>query len=87
VRVRAVYVERSTGEMLLGPPKSRAGRRVVGIPGVIVPALREHLATFVACRWSLRLLSPLLSAAISRAMAGRDWTVRVLAAYQAEVVR
>lgn len=46
-RVRAAYVERSTGEMLLGPPKSRAGRRIVGIPGVIVPALREHLAAFV----------------------------------------
>jgi integrase len=47
VRVRAAYVERSTGEMLLGPPKSRAGRRVVGIPGVVIPALREHLAAFV----------------------------------------
>jgi integrase len=47
VRVRAAYVERSTGEMLLGPPKSRAGRRLVGIPGVIVSALREHLAAFV----------------------------------------
>jgi hypothetical protein len=32
--------------MLLGPPKSRAGRRIVGIPEVIVPALREHLAVF-----------------------------------------
>jgi hypothetical protein len=47
VRVRAAYVERSTGEMVLGPPKSRAGRRIVGIPGVIIPALREHLAAFV----------------------------------------
>ncbi len=47
MRVRAAYAERSTGEMLLGPPKSRAGRRVVGTPGVIVPALREHLAAFV----------------------------------------
>lgn len=47
VRVRAAYVERSTGELLLGPPRSKAGRRVVGIPGTIVPALREHLATFV----------------------------------------
>ena len=47
VRVRAAYVERSTGEMVLGPPKSRAGRRVVGIPGVILPALRDHLAVFV----------------------------------------
>ena len=40
-------MERSTGEMLLGPPKSRAGRRVVGIPDAIIPALREHLAAFV----------------------------------------
>jgi integrase len=32
--------------MLLGPPKSRAGRRIVGIPEVLVPALREHLAVF-----------------------------------------
>ena len=36
VRIRATYIERSTGELLLGPPKSRAGRRVVGIPEVIV---------------------------------------------------
>ncbi len=28
------------------PPKSRAGRRIVGIPEVIVPALRKHLAVF-----------------------------------------
>jgi integrase len=47
VRVRAAYVERSTGEMLIGPPKSHAGRRVVGIPEAIVPALQEHLAVFV----------------------------------------
>jgi integrase len=46
VRVRAAYVERSTGEMLLGPPKSQAGRRIVGIPAAIIPALREHLAIF-----------------------------------------
>jgi integrase len=36
VRVRAAFAERSTGEIVLGPPKSRAGRRVVGIPSVIV---------------------------------------------------
>ena len=43
VRVRAAYAERSTGELVLGPPKSRAGRRIVGIPSSIVPDLREHL--------------------------------------------
>ncbi|WP_055483136.1 tyrosine-type recombinase/integrase [Sphaerimonospora mesophila] len=47
VRIRAAFVERSTGELVLGPPKSKAGRRVVGIPEGIVTALREHLATYV----------------------------------------
>src|SRR5215471_3739117 len=47
VRVRAAYAERSNGELVLGPPKSRAARRIVGIPSSIVPALREHLSLFV----------------------------------------
>jgi integrase len=47
VRVRAAFVERSTGGLVLGPPKSKAGRRTLGIPQAIVPALREHLATYV----------------------------------------
>jgi len=48
VRVRAAFIERSTGEILLGPPKSRAGRRIVGIPQAIIPLLREHLSIFVS---------------------------------------
>jgi integrase len=47
MRVRAALVKRSTGEILFGPPKSRAGRRVVGIPRVIIPVLREHLSIYV----------------------------------------
>jgi integrase len=47
VRVRGAYVERSTGPLVLGPPKSRAGRRIVGIPAVIVPDLESHLAKYV----------------------------------------
>ena len=46
VRIRTAYVERSTGEMLLGPPKSKAGRRIVGIPAAIVPDLTAHLAIY-----------------------------------------
>ena len=37
-----------TGELVLGAPKSRAGRRVVGIPAAIIPLLQEHLAVYVA---------------------------------------
>jgi integrase len=32
--------------MVLGPPKSRAGRRTVALPAPVVAVLREHLATF-----------------------------------------
>jgi integrase len=46
-RVRAAYAERSTGELVLGPPKSKAARRIIGIPSSIIPVLREHLSLFV----------------------------------------
>ncbi|MET9248124.1 site-specific integrase [Nonomuraea sp. NPDC003709] len=47
VRVRVAFVERSTGGLLLGPPKSKAGRRTVGIPESIIPVLKEHMDTYV----------------------------------------
>ncbi|MEV4159798.1 tyrosine-type recombinase/integrase [Nonomuraea dietziae] len=47
VRIKAVYTQRSMGEMVLGPPKSKAGRRTVGIPKASIPALTEHLAIYV----------------------------------------
>jgi integrase len=46
VRVHSAYAERSTGELVLGPPKSKAARRIVGVPSAILPALREHLSLF-----------------------------------------
>ncbi|GII63391.1 hypothetical protein Skr01_34760 [Sphaerisporangium krabiense] len=48
VRVREQLLELDGGEMVLSPPKSRAGKRTVGIPAAIVPALTEHLGDFVA---------------------------------------
>ena len=48
VRVRAAYVRRDSGPLLLGPPKSQASRRIVGIPAAIVPDLEHHLAVYVA---------------------------------------
>ncbi|WP_431903040.1 tyrosine-type recombinase/integrase [Nonomuraea sp. bgisy101] len=47
VTVREQLLELDGGTMQLGPPKSRAGRRTVAIPSVIIPALIEHLATYV----------------------------------------
>ncbi|WP_083502288.1 tyrosine-type recombinase/integrase [Sphaerimonospora mesophila] len=46
VSVRQQHAELDTGELLVGPPKSRAGLRTVAIPEAIIPALRQHLARF-----------------------------------------
>lgn len=46
VTVRAAFVERDNGQMILGPPKSRAGLRTVSIPAAIVPDLAAHLEKY-----------------------------------------
>lgn len=43
LRVRHSYAELSTGAIVLGPPKSRAGLRVVAFPCSLVPLLQAHL--------------------------------------------
>ncbi|MFI0350375.1 tyrosine-type recombinase/integrase [Actinomadura sp. 9N407] len=47
VRVRAAYVERANGEMILGPTKSRAGMRTVSLPAAIVPHLVAYMTKYV----------------------------------------
>ena len=49
VQVRAAFSERRApgSAITLGPPKSKAARRVVGVPRAIIPDLREHLSAFV----------------------------------------
>jgi integrase len=47
VRVRQAFTEVRGAGLILGPPKSRAGRRTVSVPAAILPAVREHLATHV----------------------------------------
>lgn len=47
VRVRQAFVEQVGAGLVLGPPKSRAGRRSVSLPEAIMPALLDHLARFV----------------------------------------
>jgi hypothetical protein len=42
VRVRPAYAERSTGEMLHGPPKSKAGRRIANPP---TRSVRHYVST------------------------------------------
>jgi len=46
VRVTRQLSEVSGGGFEFGPPKSRAGKRSVPIPEVIIPIIRWHLACF-----------------------------------------
>jgi hypothetical protein len=47
VTVRAAYVERSTGALELGLPKSRASMRTVALPQPVVAMLAAHLDAYV----------------------------------------
>jgi len=47
IMIRRAAVE-VNGEMVIGTPKSSAGARDVAIPPHLLPAVREHLATFAA---------------------------------------
>jgi integrase len=47
VRVHQAFVEQRGIGLTLGPPKSRAGRRTVSVPAAIVPAVKDHLTTYV----------------------------------------
>lgn len=46
VHVVEQYQELSSGELVLGPPKTDAGRRTVTIPDVLITDLEKHLATY-----------------------------------------
>jgi integrase len=48
VHVVEQYQELSDGTLVLGPPKTDAGRRTVALPDVILPEIEAHLSDFAA---------------------------------------
>lgn len=48
IEIRSQRQESKSGEQLIGPPKTAAGRRTLALPEEVVPAIEEHLATWVA---------------------------------------
>lgn len=48
VEVVEQYQQLADGSLIIGPPKTDAGRRTVAVPEAIVPELEAHLATFAA---------------------------------------
>ncbi|WP_243715422.1 site-specific integrase [Micromonospora sp. KC207] len=47
IRIRQAYTEQRGVGLVLGPPKSRAGRRTVTLPPAVVEVVRDHLAAEV----------------------------------------
>lgn len=47
IRIRQAYTEQRGVGLVLGPPKSRAGRRTVTLPPAVAEVVRDHLAAEV----------------------------------------
>ncbi|MEU8344697.1 site-specific integrase [Spirillospora sp. NPDC048832] len=47
VTVRRQYLELDSGNLVIGPPKSRAGKRTVTFPAGVVTLVRDHLSEHV----------------------------------------
>ena len=69
-------LELSGGVLLIGPPKSEAGRRTIVIPDALVPELTAHLAAFVGLEDDARVFTGAKGAPIRR----RNWWAKWAAA-------
>ncbi|MFN8037188.1 MAG: tyrosine-type recombinase/integrase [Acidimicrobiia bacterium] len=72
-------VELSGGALLIGPPKSDAGRRTLVIPDALVPELAAHLDVFVASDDAARVFTGAKGAPIRR----HNWWAKWSAATEA----
>lgn len=78
VSIRRQYVELS-GELVVGPPKSRAGLRTVGIPATVVAELREHMTAFTGHQETALVFTGQLGGVLRRGNFRRDsgWAAAV----------
>jgi integrase len=67
------------GKLIAGPPRTRAGRRTVGLPPFIVRELEAHLAARAAARQP-RLYRPRWGAAAGSELPGALWVPATKAA-------
>src|SRR5262249_43929811 len=71
--------ERSNGQIILGPPKSRAGLRTVSIPATILPDIAAHLAKHTRPDANALVFTgikggPLRRSGFNNSAAGRTWS-------------
>jgi len=80
VHIRHGLVELGDGSLLVGPPKTAAGRRTVAIPANLLPAVREHLAEFVGAGPTSLVFSGPKGAPLRRSNFQKHWRAGLAAA-------
>ncbi|MGI4893945.1 MAG: tyrosine-type recombinase/integrase [Janthinobacterium lividum] len=73
VKVEVAMVELRDGRMVVGPPKSDAGRRTVSVPAALLPELREHLRRFTSADPSSLVFTGLRGNALRRSNFQQHW--------------
>jgi len=73
VRVEFQAVELRTGDRIVTPPKTEAGRRVVHLPAIVVEVLNEHLGRYVSARPAALVFTGPLSDGLRRATLYKAW--------------
>lgn len=85
VHVRHGLVELGDGSLVVGPPKTAAGRRTVAIPGNLLPADREHLDEFVGAGPASAVFLGPKGAPLRRSNFQKQWRAGLAAAGLADI--
>jgi integrase len=85
VRVSAALVELRDGRLVVGPPKSAAGRRTVALPAGLLPAVKEHVTTFVRDEPNALMFAGPKGAPLRRSNFQKHWRVALAAAELSDV--
>ena len=73
VDIRVAVVELGRGQLVVGPPKTAAGRRIVATPSELVPDMRRHLAEFVGPAPDALVFAGPLGAPLRRSNFSKFW--------------
>ncbi|MBB6350218.1 integrase [Nonomuraea muscovyensis] len=74
IRVVGTTTELKDGSVTIGPPKSEAGKRVVSVPAMLLPHLREHVETYAEQTGDGHVFVGPKGARLRRANFTRVWT-------------
>lgn len=74
IRVVGTTTELKDGSVTIGPPKSEAGKRVISVPAMLLPHLREYMETYAEQSGDGHVFVGPKGARLRRANFTRAWT-------------